>query len=1453
MEFYKQFLQSKGAPAGAGPGMHLTIFGKHPGWDDHIPDVGVTTETLSILKRDFYVRGIGGLIDAGTWDNMQEVDVLEGFNHLFVAQRGGEGIIGRMWASSDGKGRARYPMVAAIHSVNLPLRKSLPKLLWILEKLREDCISKTTEEDVLQIVNSNQEQLNSLTSELPTNNEGFKPSLRLLNRMISSEGLDDSVRHLRLLYEIKNKLEPFSPSNVEKLLPEETVPGEHIRLPYGSEMDEAEMFSAWLTYLRTQVSPRIPIFIAKPVVGEWMDAIVGHLDGKELLCLRSALHHIPCVTDLQYNISEEFKDSVEPQLTSISEWEQFPHEQSVFGVPPRRRGLDSSLATGDDETGGLKKSPLKWVLLIVFIAAIAIGAWFFFTRSKEPEPVLVEPTVSKVEDVEVSKEFDPNPEQAFAYLSDAENLWYPRLLRYARNSSVKDAWSRDQDLNSLLNFLNSQELRSKLEQVGIISGISQNDLVGMESDKKAAIVQLSKSIHSIEESLGNWKASQDLDQIRSFLSEVNAVSSLKEIDERLPPLEFERVLGDQIQNRLNSADYLDDARERIDQYKNSTQIISQQTLNSLSIVLEWCDKRIEGSTSLQELLDNISSLQRSLDQLTELLKEEPFAEESMLVLDSRYVSIGNGASEQFNLLIELYRDYKPLTGEDVPRLDLEQAYSMPDLEDDLETVRKLDPDFVSDPFLDRWKVVQSKFDSIAKIPAIRMNIDNIRSNSGEAMKLLDSLRLDVGKALAERSDPSGWYTALGLMVYGDDAFNEAWKRRVEKTVPQSMVSSLQEDNVAFIKKRQEMESWRRNFEESLKLKDSLRFPQLAENTSASANKRNNWIRDFHSILISESLAGFLDNLDIPFEGPTEEWSSLNEWKVEFDENVTDHFLSLESELSVLESDLHSIGEGAFPGLAERVQEVWSFEILEESALGLLEGLADLDAVNASTSSKDLISYLNTTAWDGLRWAAWRRLVSMENWPIESTDLDQLKRVASVLLESGLSQESLTQQLQSLWGKALLTQVDRSKRGDLWAYHATSGWDFGLLPQSWQYDRLVYLSLDPSILKKSREEVVTLRDGFIRNVNALAGVSSSIAVNGFLQELESLGFEQGRRIDRELLVGAGPGANGWQLVEADPEGKWVVYSWKSENLRFDEGVDDYMLTFVLVESPDLERFYLGSDEISVGAFFDWISESVDWNNFSHTFPESAFGSDSLQKDIAWRTGPRAWTLGTDRELYVPANWQIQSNTAEVPVLGDFKERPNRFSPITYITPETARAWAETINCRIPSTKEFTGLSSLAITNQARPNLRDSSWAMHWTFIKEKLGQHHSSWPDQDSFIPSGTKISNGIEAKAANSSNDDLLWFADVGNHLEGAAVIENLMGNVAEYFYDSEKDSYSVGGGSALSPSEVIWDSLYELDKNPTIGFSDVGFRIAFDAPTPLPGRILLDALSNAPGIELEK
>ena len=139
-DFFKKFLlEDPRKLSAAGRYVGLAAFGKHPGWDDHVEDLGLETQSLILAKTILYVNGIGGQIDSGAWEKLDATQQVPAFNHIFVWQRSGQFLLGRLWSSSDGKGRTRYPMVVCAHFAGVTLGWALKQGLPVLADLAEGC------------------------------------------------------------------------------------------------------------------------------------------------------------------------------------------------------------------------------------------------------------------------------------------------------------------------------------------------------------------------------------------------------------------------------------------------------------------------------------------------------------------------------------------------------------------------------------------------------------------------------------------------------------------------------------------------------------------------------------------------------------------------------------------------------------------------------------------------------------------------------------------------------------------------------------------------------------------------------------------------------------------------------------------------------------------------------------------------------------------------------------------------------------------------------------------------------------------------------------------------------------------------------------------------------------------------------------------------------------------
>ncbi len=281
----------------------VAAFGKHPGWDDHIDDIGLETDIIIAVKRILYVQGIGGNIDSGSWDKLQENQPIEEFKHAFVWCLDGNLIVGRLWSSRDGKGRTSYPMVVCVQCRQLPLDWVLKNILSFLERVENTCAATTSASDVRLTIENTQTELRQLTQQcepspiLPTDCTDVMAKLTKYPEM----GGPNHQGLLRILYHIEREvgrdhLDNPKGANFRPI---------SLRIPT-SPPPVIESVPLWTNFLLTKLGINTSVLLLMPLQNQWMDIIIGEPTHLQLYCLRASLRVIPLTSSIPYNLSPEF-------------------------------------------------------------------------------------------------------------------------------------------------------------------------------------------------------------------------------------------------------------------------------------------------------------------------------------------------------------------------------------------------------------------------------------------------------------------------------------------------------------------------------------------------------------------------------------------------------------------------------------------------------------------------------------------------------------------------------------------------------------------------------------------------------------------------------------------------------------------------------------------------------------------------------------------------------------------------------------------------------------------------------------------------------------------------------------------------------------------------------------------------------------------------------------------
>jgi formylglycine-generating enzyme required for sulfatase activity len=377
-DFLKKFLLEEARrlnPSGRFVG--LAAFGKHPGWDDHIEDLGLETEALNFAKLLLYVNGIGGQIDSGAWEKLEATQQLPGFQHVFVWQRSGQILVGRMWSSSDGKGRKRYPMVVCLHIAGVPLGWALKQGLPVLAKLEEGCLTTTSAEEVRSLLARKRAALREAVQLADGRGEYAPVSPDVLNKILGAADQASREGYLRVLYQVQSQLSGFAPGvfNVN------SARVQQIRVPVNrASLNPEQALLFWTRFFLVFVDQSVPLLFTLPLEADWMDVTVGEPESHELFCLRATPKAVPLVSEVPYKLEGDFRAKATAFLDGFQRGE-------TVGIPDWKPAATPLADAPQPSRGGL----LKWLGIGLILIVGGVAAFLFIPKSATHGPLVSSP------------------------------------------------------------------------------------------------------------------------------------------------------------------------------------------------------------------------------------------------------------------------------------------------------------------------------------------------------------------------------------------------------------------------------------------------------------------------------------------------------------------------------------------------------------------------------------------------------------------------------------------------------------------------------------------------------------------------------------------------------------------------------------------------------------------------------------------------------------------------------------------------------------------------------------------------------------------------------------------------------------------------------------------------------------------------------------------------------
>lgn len=298
------------------PDLRLGVFGKHPGWDDHMDDFGIDSEELLAAKQLLYNQGIGGAIDSGLWDVPEHADLLAPFGHWLFWRSADTSILGRLWASSDRKGRSRYPMVVCLQ-FNRPLS---PEFLRIFGPKLEDFQKGCREtDDASRVVQMAESLRKAAREDFEVECKRPSPQPAASN---GSHPLCSAQEWLRLVFAFDSQLARFARrSNKDLATLSSRLLGiaaecEPMRLPV-KPLAALDALPYWNRFAEHWVVAEAICLFLLPDNAPWVDLLVGRPASTHFFCLKAPLSLLPLTSDIPFELPADFAESAGISLGKI--------------------------------------------------------------------------------------------------------------------------------------------------------------------------------------------------------------------------------------------------------------------------------------------------------------------------------------------------------------------------------------------------------------------------------------------------------------------------------------------------------------------------------------------------------------------------------------------------------------------------------------------------------------------------------------------------------------------------------------------------------------------------------------------------------------------------------------------------------------------------------------------------------------------------------------------------------------------------------------------------------------------------------------------------------------------------------------------------------------------------------------------------------------------------------
>ena len=1457
-------------------------FGKHPGWDDHIADQGLETEFLVRVRRQLYVEGIGGNIDAGSWDELGEDERAAGFDHVFLWRALDGLVVGRLWSSSDGKGRKRYPMIVCAQARGLACEWVVGPCLERLEQLASDCRQSQSAGEVISAVDRARAELRSMGASAPAASKTPLSStaamVQIDERLRATVGDDAFVR---VAYQLEREFSSFLLLEDASDTKSRTVDvrPRHMRVP-ACEPHPADACALWMRFLYERVDPAVPALLFGRLGDSFIDLVVGEPGRGQVFALQTLPKRMPLTTDIPYNVDNQFREWLGARIDRAGRGEVRDADPGrVNEEPPRVRlaapkfAVDTKLiAIGAVAVAGL-------VAVILILMAILSGNEKQAGTTNHEKPKAQAPSSQEPESGSALK---ASSEQmaSFAAWCRAYDAWLSDLdYRAPKSTAFKSDEYLSARVISVLSSASGAGTQINPRYVASNpSGSTATDLLEKPPDNLGSpeLIRATRDASQLIETLTAAFRDWPLRAQAESLGDTLIASGLKGPGESLKQLAMAATPG-QSKDLVAAAEALMAA-------------MTPSTLEAVAVAKQFDEDLAAIDAGLKDKPD------RALSEVIASVRAkigEDFESASIADLSPQSLDLANAGLVK-STLEAIRGPWKQVDQSYFVRSSLVYQREFADEGDPWKQLTTWQDEVVclkyqgiteKDPrtkFITALDAVESDLGKLSKqaggefaeqLASLRSGLDTIRSDAHELL----GLPWDGGTRNQITSELPALESRCRqvrdrVLVMGDEIGRDI-NERIADLRSRSGSYELASINTLWEQSRDVL---LRGFESdgdstALFLGERSLRERLKRVESATAVDRVNaeLPEEWNAAVVSEASAKLRDNA-VESAVQSASWSPLSEVGEEVVvASIARDVAAGEARLEAALTDLKQIAtdlEMCY-GLEEptadgssiasrraRVQSDGVSESIERLAPQMHRDLKALDDLREAKGNRASVARLVQSTLPGSASVhAWLELSGVQPaWPAgESelrTDLAAAERARAAIARisndprRGFLSTRVDELLAQRWATAMAGAKSWDELNACASLRDQCGGQVSSLSPGLQFALALDATRTAVVPGQADTENQQLARQLVRRADEL-GIKTTDQWGGALARVRELAGEDLEAVPALDPGTIGPARVGWQLG-AESTDESLVYKLP--------GHDDVRLTFRLLEMSDGSTSFLCTEELSAKVVL--AVNSVDGELASELLdylPWAEWGPSQQKGMFVWTWEGTKAAPGLKRAPLWMLDWSPPSGMESS---GDSALRPGGDEPFQRLTFQSAVFLAHRLGCRLPTIEEWKAAYAACGSMDAGAgwNLRDQTVSRYLAAVSAQPAVTGASVIDEFSFDRRRSDVT-------CYPFDDGALWLQPVSGgpdapfrHIVGNAMEFVIMGGLregqeilgvpgsqptlspAEYKRAAGLFGGGAIGGSVFSASARAVDSAEQLVGFPT-PWSDVGLRLAF---SPEEGRV---------------